>query len=88
MQLPQTFYPTNLLHLAKTLKFNNRVGLVISLVSAFFIVFIVGLSLTYATKVLGYQSPAKSVYNASEEPVAFQPGQYVTREISRGYLSH
>ncbi|MDX9893765.1 MAG: hypothetical protein RB292_05180 [Patescibacteria group bacterium] len=65
-------------------QFTTR-NIVVSLASAFFIVLLASLLLNLFT-------PAPAVFSVSaetplvEEPAAYQPGSYITNQISRGYL--
>lgn len=61
-------------------------GLVISLVSAFFIILAVSLILSVSTKILGPTSNTIAAQSVTDEKVAFEPGSFVSNEISRGYL--
>jgi len=63
-------------------------GLLVSLISAFFIILAVSLILGVATKILGPTSSSLAVNSIQEEIVAFEPGQSVSQEISRGYLGN
>lgn len=61
-------------------------GLLISLGSAFFIVFIAALALNYF---LQFQQNAPLISlqeNTLQEPVAYQPGQVVSQYIQEGYI--
>jgi len=59
----------------------NR-GLVVTLAGAFFIVVLLGLLLN----IVQWAVDGGTVSVSSDEAVAYQPGQVVTTELSRGYL--
>ena len=61
-------------------------GLIVSLVSAFFIILAVSLILSVSTKIIGPTSETSAAITIDQERVAFEPGQLVSKEISRGYL--
>jgi len=61
-------------------------SLTVSLISAFFIVLAVGLTLGLATRILGPTQASVAATTAVDEQVAFTPGQFVSDEISQGYL--
>jgi len=62
-------------------------SLTVSLISAFFIILAVGLTLGLATRILGPTQPSIAATTTVGEQVAFTPGQFVSDEVSRGYLS-
>jgi len=62
-------------------------SLVVSIVSAFFIVLIVGMLLSFVQKAVNGQPAAATAVVDGQEQVAFQPGQYIGQEITRGYIS-
>ena len=72
----------------ETKLFSRR--LIISFLGAFFIVLTASFILSFASRVLSASQSAQSAAVLGE-PVAFQPGQYVTNLISgnenQGYLS-
>ncbi|MBI3290726.1 hypothetical protein HYZ76_00420 [Candidatus Falkowbacteria bacterium] len=62
--------------------------LIISLISAFFIVLAVSLILSFSSRLLasGQASAGATASTVPEQPAAFVPGQFITAEINRGYL--
>lgn len=66
----------------------NR-GLLISIVSAFLIVAVLGILLNFVQAAFN-GSPAEAADRLAldDEPVAFVPGQFVSAEIHRGYIGH
>ncbi len=66
-------------------KSSNR-GFIISIVSAFFIVFVLGLVLNFAPKLLNKTTSTVSAASYQQEAVAFLPGQFINQEINRGYI--
>ncbi|MFA6382481.1 MAG: hypothetical protein WCX08_04410 [Candidatus Buchananbacteria bacterium] len=60
-------------------------SLIASLVGAFFIIFVVSLLFGSEIKNLSAKSSVAAP-TVSEEKTAYLPGQFVSREISRGYL--
>lgn len=60
--------------------------LVISLISAFFIVLVISLILGVATKVLEKSPSAAAAGILEEEKVAFTPGQFISEKIRQGYM--
>lgn len=71
---------------ALTQKSSNK--LAVSLVSAFLIVLSVSILLGVATRILGGENTVSAVSIIDSEPVAFEPGQNITRTISQGYLGN
>ena len=71
--------------------FTNR-SIVATLVSAFLIILAASLILAFTIGNFNFSLPAvaptvsTSNFNSINEPVAFQPSQAVSQEISRGYL--
>lgn len=61
--------------------------LAMSLISAFFIVLFAGLVLGITTRALGPVQSSMAATTIEEEQVAFQPGQFISQEVNRGYLS-
>ena len=61
-------------------------SLAISVVSAFFIVVIVAVLLSFTQQAISEEQTAVSSAIVAEESVAFQPGQYIRPEIAKGYL--
>lgn len=76
---------------AQTQALNKKIvnrELVNSFIGAFFIILIVSLVLGLSAKTLPIGSGQPVVSAASTlETVAFQPGQFITNEINRGYLA-
>lgn len=63
----------------------NR-GLILSIVSAFFIVAVLGLFLNFIQAAVNGQEASAALIVSDSEIAAFVPGQFVTDQISRGYL--
>ena len=64
-------------------------GLIASIVGAFLIVAVLGFILNLVQKSLNSAAPAAaSSILVSEEPVAYQPGQFVSLQLSRGYIKY
>lgn len=62
-------------------------SLAFSLISAFLIVIAVSLILNISTgSVATSASASPTVIVSANEPVAYQPGQFISERISRGYL--
>jgi len=59
-----------------------------SLVGAFFVVLSVSLILNIAVKTVGQPSSTVAATTVIEEKVAYEPGNLVSDEISRGYLGN
>jgi len=73
----------------KTQALNKKIvsqGLFGSLISAFFVVMLAGLVLGILSRVLINPAGSAAVISLAEEKVAFQPGQFISQEIQRGYL--
>jgi len=62
---------------------HGKQRLVLTLITAFFIVFAAAAVLNYMNQ--RFEGPA--VVESLNEPVAYQPGQYVSNEIFKGYTS-
>lgn len=74
--------PSKIQALAK--KDSNK-GLIVSLVSAFLIVLIVGMLLSLAQKTFNKTETPVLAATKQQEAVAFQPGQFVTERLEKGY---
>lgn len=61
---------------------------VISLVGVFFITLILGLLLNLVQKTLTSSDATAKIKVNKEEAAAYQPGQFVSRQIRQGYLGH
>ncbi|MBN1779375.1 MAG: hypothetical protein JW816_04120 [Candidatus Buchananbacteria bacterium] len=61
--------------------------MIVSLLGAFFIVAIIGLSLSFFQKAINSQfSGVVLAQSAVEEPVAYLPGQFVSSQLQQGYI--
>ncbi len=60
-------------------------NLLISLISAFFIVLAVSLLLSFSARLVGSQ-PSAAATLLAPSPAAYIPGQFVSERISQGYL--
>jgi len=71
----------------KKLALTKNKGMIISLVSAFFIVATIGLVLNLVQETVNNHFSTSSIVRlVIDEPVAYLPGQFVSSQLQQGYI--